>query len=68
MYDNLYEVLRKFIPNNNIDILYVASSSIAKYFNEKFDILLIDSLIKIMHNKTIIMPTFSFDFCDIGGR
>ena len=66
MYDNLYEILRKFIPNNNIDILYVASSSIAKYFNEKFDILLIDSLIEIMHNKTIIMPTFSFDFCDIG--
>lgn len=66
MYDKLYKVLNEFISNNKIDILYVASSSIAKYFNNQFDRLVIDSLIKIMRGKTIIMPTFSFDFCDTG--
>ena len=38
----------------------------AKHFNNEFDTLLIDSLIKIMDGKTLIMPTFSFDFCDTG--
>ncbi len=66
MYDNLEEELVKFIDVKNIDILYLASSNFAQFFNNRFPYMIIETLKKIMKNKTIIVPTFSFDFCDTG--
>lgn len=65
MYENLEKVLEEF-KLNNYDIVYVASAGFALYWDNMFDKKLIKVLKNIMKGKTIIMPTFSFDFCDKG--
>lgn len=61
--------LKEILIKNNIndcDILYVASSGFAIYWDKKFVHNTIDTLIELMKNKTLVMPSFSFDFCDNG--
>lgn len=65
-YDNLENELIDFIKSKDIDVLYLASSNFAQFFNADFPNIVISTLKKIMKDKTLIVPTFSFDFCDTG--
>lgn len=66
MYDNLENELKNFVDSKSFDVLYLASSNFAQFFNANFPQMIISTLKKIMEDKTIIVPTFSFDFCDTG--
>ena len=65
MYDFI-ELLNIFKELNlsGYDIVYVASSGFANYWDNNFDQKIIVALIETMKDKTLIMPSFSFDFCD----
>ncbi|MCL2860149.1 MAG: AAC(3) family N-acetyltransferase [Oscillospiraceae bacterium] len=65
MYDffKLLNTLKDF-NLSDYDIIYVASSGFANYWDKDFDQKIIEALVEIMKDKTLIMPSFSFDFCD----
>ena len=65
MYENINSVLNK-LNLQVYDILYVSSAGFANHWEPNFNLLIISALRKIMKGKTIIMPSFSFDFCDNG--
>ncbi len=61
--------LEKLLKKHQIDkcdVIYVASSGFAVYWDKDFVDRTILALLNTFKNKTIIMPSFSFDFCDTG--
>lgn len=66
MYDKLSNNLNKLINFKQIDILYLATASFAKFFEKDFDDIVIKNIKSLVKDKTLVVPTFSFDFCDKG--
>ena len=66
MYDKLSNNLNKLINFKQIDILYLATASFAKFFEKDFDDIVIKNIKSLVKDKTLVVPAFSFDFCDKG--